>query len=89
MARIGILRKKKNSRKYDRTKSNSVFEDLTQPRVQFFNLLKQDNRIASVWTREGTINLYWKDDDKLFRSRELYHGGQIPNYSFVWVNQYF
>ena len=35
MARLDILRKKKNLRDNDKTKSISVFEDLTQPRVQF------------------------------------------------------
>ena len=45
MARLDILRKKKNLRDNDKTKSISVFEDLTQPRVQFFNLMKQDTRL--------------------------------------------
>ena len=89
MARLDILRKKKNLRDNDKTKSISVFEDLTQPRVQFFNLMKQDTRIASVWTREGTINFYWKNYNKLYRIRDLYDGGQILNYNFACVNQCF
>ena len=80
MARI--LRKTRNL-----TKPNpSVSLKISQTRVHIFNLMKQDTRIASVWTREGSINFYWKDDNKLY-DRDLYDGGQILNYSFACINQ--
>ena len=32
-----------------------VFEELTAPRVRFFNILKTDPRVSSAWTCQGTI----------------------------------
>ena len=59
-----------------------IFEDLTRPRLEFFNMMKRDSRLEKVWTREGTIFFTWKNDLKVCRIQGLYDGGILLNYSF-------
>ena len=55
-------------------------EKMTKPNV---------NKIASTWTREGTINFYWKDGNKLYRNRDLFDGGQFLNLVFLVLTSAF
>ena len=89
VARLEMLRKKKSLRDKEHTNGVSIFEDLTQPRVQFFNLMKQDNRIQSVWTREVAIYFVWKGNEYVQQVHGLYEGGDLLNYSFDAVENCF
>ena len=66
VSKIEMLKKKKSLENLDGYANVKVFEDISRPRLQFFNLMKRDNRIAMVWTRESNIfsNTRMKD---LFR----------------------
>ena len=40
-----------------------VFEDMSRPLLAFFNLMKRDNRIGMVWTRESNTFYQYKKVD--------------------------
>ena len=51
-----------------------MYEDLTTARVRFFHLMKSDTRISKLWTKDGTIHLVWKDDNKTINNKPtIYH----------------
>ena len=58
-----------------------VFEDLTAPRLRFFNILKTDSRVSSAWTLDGTIYYVWKEDSKIYSARGFYEGGSFLVYN--------
>ena len=62
-----------------------MFEDLSKARVNFINLMKADNRINSVWSREGTLFYEWKHDNLAYKIHGLYEGGIDLNYSIESV----
>ena len=66
-------------------KNVKVFEDLSKARVNFINLMKADNRINSVWSREGTLFYEWKYDNLAYKIYGLYEGGIDLNYSIESV----
>ena len=55
VGKIELLRKKKKLAESEATKKIKIFEDLTQARSKFLTMMRCDTRIASTWTREGTI----------------------------------
>ena len=85
VARLEMLRKKKSLR----DKEQTIFEDVTQPRAQFLNLMRQDNRIQSVWTLEGAIYFVWEGNDYVHKVHGLYEGSQLLTYTFDVVEKYF
>ena len=52
---INIL-KKKFLKDLPDLRSVKVFEDITVPKIRFINMMKDDDRVNSVWAREGVIN---------------------------------
>ena len=79
VARMNILRNKKKL-KESNSRNIRIFEDLTTPRLRFFNLMKADTRISKVWTREGTIFFVWREDNKTYTVQNLFDGGLFLDY---------
>ena len=42
-----------------------IYEDITRPRLNFIKLMRSDDRVESVWTRDGTIFFVWKQDKNI------------------------
>ena len=77
--------KKRNFAQPETYKNVKVFEDLSKTRVNFINLMKADNRINSVWSREGILFYEWKHDNLAYKIHGLYEGGIDLNYSIESV----
>ena len=90
VAKVNLLRNKKNLDKFDDLKNVRIFEDMTAPRLKFFNLMKSDNNIEKVWSREGTLH-YVKagGDSRVYKINSLYDGGQALGYNFYTVQSCF
>ena len=90
VANINLLKSKKNAN-FDQLKHVRIFEDMTAPRLKFFNLMKEDRRIEKVWSRKGTIYYIKNDaaDNKNSKSHSLYDGGQKLGYDFYTVQRCF
>ena len=73
VAKIDIMKKKKKLR--EEQSDIRVFDDLTKPRTNFFNLMKTDKNLASVWTKEGVIFYKWHDNERVYKLNNLYDGG--------------
>ena len=91
VAKINLLKSKKNAANFDQLKHVRIFEDMTAPRLKFFNLMKEDRRIEKVWSREGTIHYIKNDaaDNKVYKIHSLYDGGQKLGYDFYTVQRCF
>ena len=61
--RVNMLKNKKNLANFEPLQHVRIFEDMTAPRLKFFNLMKNDPNIEKVWSREGTL-FYIKSGDK-------------------------
>ena len=81
MAKINIMRRKRELMNKESTKDVKIFEDLTRPRLAFLNMMKSDTRIQNAWTREGTIYFVWKEDGNIYKVNGLYEGGVFLNYN--------
>ena len=44
-------------------------------------LMKSDEKIQSTWTREGTIFLIWKENQKFYKNNEIVRGGLFLDYN--------
>ena len=90
VAKVNLLRNKKNLENFDKLKNVRIFEDMTAPRLKFFNLMKSDNNIEKVWSREGTLH-YVKagGDNRVYKINSLYDGGQALGYDFYTVHSCF
>ena len=86
ITKINILQNKKNLAKAAETKDVKIYEDLTAPRLRFFNMMKLDHRIESLRTKEGNIFFTWKNNKKMEKISNLFDGGHLLNYYFndVW-----
>ena len=89
VGKIELLRKKKKLAESEATKKIKIFEDLTQARSKFLTMMRCDTRIASTWTREGTIFFKWVDDIKTYAIRNLYEGGIMLEYDMSDIEQCF
>ena len=58
-----------------------IHEDIAQPRVNFVRMMKEDNRLNSVFTRDGVIHYTRNDDNRRYRVINLYHGALDLGYS--------
>ena len=79
MAKVNILRKKKLL--YEQGSEVRIFEDISRPRVLFLNLMRQDNRIGSAYTKDGAIYYTMKDENRVYKIQNLYEGASDLNYS--------
>ena len=79
VAKVDVLRRKKIL--FEQGSDIRVFEDISRPRVMFLNMMKQDNRINSAYTRDGTIFYTKKDDNRVYKILNLYEGGLDLGYS--------
>ena len=73
VAKVDVLRKKRVL--FEQGSDIRVFEDISRPRVMFLNMMKQDNRINTAYTRDGTIFYTTKDDNRVYKIVNLYEGG--------------
>ena len=89
VAKVNLLRNKKNLEKFDNLKNVRIFEDMTAPRLKFFNLMKSDN-IEKVWSREGTLHyVKARVDNKVYKINSVYDGGQALGYDFYTAQSCF
>ena len=79
--KLDFLKKKRNLAQSDTYKNVKVFEDLSKARVNFINLMKADDRVNSLWSREGTLFYEWKYDTLAYKIHGLYESGIDLNYS--------
>ena len=90
VARINLLKNRKRLAEPELNLNNiRVFEDLTTARVRFFNMMKNDNRISKLWTRDGTIFFIWKNDNQTYTITNLYEGGLFSDYKIYDVESCF
>ena len=64
-ARIKLLQNKKKLASLGGLKDVNTYEDITRLRTKFIKLMRRDERVESVWTRDGTISFVWKQDKDL------------------------
>ena len=53
VAKVNLLRNKRNLEKFDNLKNVRIFEDMTATRLKFFNLMKSDNNIECLVKRRN------------------------------------
>ena len=81
IAKVNLMRKKRELRRNDHTKDIRVVEDVSKARSIFIGMLRSDERINNVWTKEGSV-LYTKvNDDKVFKFSNLLSGAYDLGYS--------
>ena len=80
VSKIEMLKKKKSLENLDGYANVKVLEDSSRPRLAFFNLMKRDNRIAMVWTRESNIFFQYKNERSIQKTTGLYEGGDELGY---------
>ena len=51
------------------------FEDIMKAGLNFLRMIKNDVRVNSAWTREGTIFYEWKQDGLICKISNIYQGG--------------
>ena len=56
---------KKKRTLFENGRQVKIFEDLSRARPTFVNMIKSDNRLSVVWTKEGSI-LYTFHNDREF-----------------------
>ena len=71
IAKLEILQEKKHLGALQDLKFVKIFEDLTLPRLRYFNYMKSDERIDKVWTREATIFFKCNDETRVRSVKEL------------------
>ena len=54
-AKIKLLQNKKKLASLSELNEVKVYEDITRPRMNFVELMRSDNRVESVWTRDGNL----------------------------------
>ena len=84
-----MLKKKKSLKNLDGYANVKVFEDISRPRLAFFNLMKRDSRISMVWTRESNIFYQFKNERSVRKITGLYEGGDELGYQFQDVKNCF
>ena len=65
VAKLDLLKKKKNLAELDDMNYISVVEAITRPRLNFLNIMKIDNRIKSAWVLEGVLDYMWNNDTRV------------------------
>ena len=83
--RVNMLKNKKNLANYEPLRHVRIFEDMTAPRLKFFNLMKNDPSIERVWSREGTLFYIKSGGTKVHKVTSLYEGGKLLQYNFYDV----
>ena len=84
VTKIELLTKKKNLHGNSLLGNVRIYEDATKVRVNFMNLLRNDERINKAWIREGTIFFEWKDNESI-KKHGLYEGAELVQYSYETV----
>ena len=78
-------KKKRNLAQPDTYKNVKVFDDLSKARDNFMNLMKADEKINSVLSREVTLFYEWKTDSLAYKIHGLYEGGIDLSYGIESV----
>ena len=78
VAKIDVMRKKKVL--YENGSNIRIFEDVSRPRVMFLNMMRQDNRISSAYTKDGAIFYTRKDDNRVYKIVNLINGAHDLEY---------
>ena len=73
--------KNRNLAQSDIKENVKIFEDWSKARVNFINLMKADDKINSVCSREGTLFYEWKYENLAYKIQGLYEIGIDLNYS--------
>ena len=81
VAKISMMKRKRELRGKEEGKELRIVEDVSRARASFIGMLKSDERINYVWTKEGSI-LYTKvNDDRVYKIGNLLHGAYDLGYS--------
>ena len=83
--RVNMLKNKKNLANFEPLQHVRIFEDMTAPRLKFFNLMKNDPNIEKVWSREETLFYVKSGDNKVHKITSLYEGGRLLQFNFYDV----
>ena len=78
VANIDVMRKKKVL--YENGSNIRIFEDVSRPRLMFLNMMRQDNRISSAYTKDGAIFYTRKDDNRVYKIVNLINGAHDLEY---------
>ena len=62
-----------------------IYEEITRPRMKFIKLMRSNDRVESVWTRDGPIFFVWEQDKKIYKIEGLFQGGSFMDYSLTNV----
>ena len=85
VTKLDFTKNKRNLAQLETYKNVKLFEELSKARVYFINLMKADDRINSVWSREGTLFYEWKNENLTYKTHGLYEGGIDINHSIESV----
>ena len=78
-------KKKRNLAQPDIYKNVKVFDDLSKARANFINLMKADDGINSVLSREVILFYEWKTDSLAYKIHGVYEGGIDLSYGIESV----
>ena len=88
-AKNNLLRKEKLLRENQQLTYVRVFEDLSRPRLNFFNLTRNDPRIENAWRREGPIFFQREGNQQIEKIDQLFEGGKLLDYTYNDVRKRF
>ena len=89
VAKIELLRRKKDLKSIPELSHIRISEDITKARLNFLQMIRQDQRIDSCWTKEGTLYYVWKENHMIYKINGLYQGAIDLQYSFNDVKSCF
>ena len=81
VAKISMMKRKRELRGKEQGKELRIVEDVSRARATFIGMLKYDERINYVWTKEGSILYTIVNDDKVYKIGNLLHGAYDLGYS--------
>ena len=85
VAKIKLLQNTKKLASLSGLNDVKIYEDITRPRKNFIKLMRSDNRVESVWTRDGTVFFVCKQYKKIYKIQGLFEGGSFMDYSLTNV----
>ena len=70
-SKIKLLQNKKKLASLSGLNDFKIYEDITRTRMNFIKLMRSDDRVETVWTRDGTIFFVWKHNKDLQNGRTI------------------
>ncbi len=89
ISETSLLRNKKKLAELENLKTVRIMEDLSGPRVKFLSIMKNDDRLENVRTREGAILYNMKGNRRNYRVTGIYEAAEMLGYHFNTLEQCF